>query len=62
MDLVGPIAEYKVYVKGEVDTLVNETRKLTDAVKAGKLAEAQKAYAPAPPDTSKGQGCFERVL
>jgi iron uptake system component EfeO len=47
MDLVGPIAEYKVYVKGEVDTLVNETRKLTDAVKAGKLAEAQKAYAPA---------------
>src|SRR3984885_920521 len=47
MDLVGPIAEYKVYVKGEVDTLVTETRKLTDAVKAGKLAEAQKLYAPA---------------
>ena len=47
MDLVGPIAEYKVYVKGEVDTLVNETRKLTDAVKAGKLAEAQKVYASA---------------
>jgi len=47
MDLVGPIAEYKVYVKGEVDTLVAETRKLTDAVKAGKLAEAQKVYAPA---------------
>ena len=47
MDLVGPIAEYKVYVKGEVDTLVDETRKLTDAVKAGKLAEAQKVYAPA---------------
>jgi iron uptake system component EfeO len=47
MDLVGPIAEYKVYVKGEVDTLVAETRKLTDAVKAGKLAEAQRLYAPA---------------
>src|ERR1700722_20510167 len=47
MDLVGPIAEYKAYVKGEGDTLVNETRKLTDAVKAGKLAEAQKVYAPA---------------
>src|ERR1700722_13170980 len=47
MGLVGPIAEYKVYVKGEVDVLVNETRKLTDAVKAGKLAEAQKVYAPA---------------
>ena len=47
MDLVGPIAEYKVYVKGEVDTLVNETKKLTDAVKTGKLADAQKLYAPA---------------
>jgi iron uptake system component EfeO len=47
MDLVGPIAEYKVYVKGEVDTLVTETRKLTDAVKAGRLEEAQTVYAPA---------------
>jgi iron uptake system component EfeO len=47
MDLVGPIAEYKVYVKSEVDVLVAETKKLTDAVKAGKLAEAQKVYAPA---------------
>jgi iron uptake system component EfeO len=47
MDLVGPIAEYKVYVKKEVDVLVAETRKLTDAVKAGKLMEAQKFYAPA---------------
>jgi len=47
MDLVGPIAEYKVYVKDEIATLVAGTKKLTDAVKAGKLAEAQKAYAPA---------------
>ena len=47
IDLVGPIAEYKVYVKGEVDTLVAETKKLTDAVKAGKLADAQRLYAPA---------------
>src|SRR5262249_9353900 len=47
MALVGPIAEYKVYVKDEVATLVAETRKLTDAVKAGKLGEAQKVYAPA---------------
>ena len=46
MDLVGPIAEYKVYVKKEVDVLVAETKKLTDAVKAGKLMEAQKLYAP----------------
>jgi iron uptake system component EfeO len=47
LDLVGPIAEYKVYVKGEVATLVAETKKLTDAVKAGKLADAQRLYAPA---------------
>jgi iron uptake system component EfeO len=47
MALVGPIAEYKVYVKSEVATLVAQTKKLVDAVKAGKLAEAQKAYAPA---------------
>ena len=47
MDLVGPIAEYKVYVKAEVAALVDETRKLTDAVKAGNLADAQGLYAPA---------------
>ena len=48
IDLVGPIAEYKLYVKEEVDVLVAETRKLTDAVKAGKLAEAQKALCARP--------------
>ncbi|HEY6734644.1 MAG TPA: cupredoxin domain-containing protein, partial [Roseiarcus sp.] len=47
MDLVGPIAEYKLYVKKEVDVLVAETKKLTDAIKAGKLADAQRLYAPA---------------
>src|SRR4029077_17069838 len=47
IDVVGPIAEYKVYVKKEVDVLVAETKKFTDAVKAGKLAEAQRLYAPA---------------
>jgi iron uptake system component EfeO len=47
MELVGPLAEYKVYVKGEIAALVDLTRKLVDAVKAGKLEEAQRAYAPA---------------
>jgi iron uptake system component EfeO len=47
MELVGPLAEYKNYVKSEVDALVVGTRKLVDAVKAGKLADAEKAYAPA---------------
>ena len=41
------IATYKSYVAGEVDQLVARTHVLVDAVKAGKLAEAQKAYAPA---------------
>ena len=47
MDLVGPIAQYKVYVTKEVDTLVALTTKLVAAAKAGNLAEAQAAYAPA---------------
>src|SRR5690349_7144672 len=45
-DLVGPIAEYKVYVIGEVNALVDATRGFTAAVKAGKLEEAQRLYAP----------------
>lgn len=47
MDLVGPLAEYKVYVKGEVDALVAGVTKLVGAVKAGRLEEAQGVYAPA---------------
>lgn len=46
MDLVGPIAEYKVYVTREVDALVTETRAFAAAIKAGKLADAQRLYAP----------------
>ena len=46
-NLDGVIATYKTYVAGEVDRMVETTRTLVDAVKAGKLAEAQKAYAPA---------------
>ena len=46
IDLVGPIAEYKVYVMREIDSLVGETRRFTDAVKAGRLADARALYAP----------------
>jgi iron uptake system component EfeO len=46
LDLVGPLAEYKVYATKEVDNLVEQTRRFTDAVKAGRLAEAQGLYAP----------------
>lgn len=45
-DLAGPLAEYKAYVTKEVDDLVTQTKGFTDAVKAGKLQEAQSLYAP----------------
>jgi iron uptake system component EfeO len=45
--LVKPIAEYKIYIAGEVKTLVERTRKLVAEIKEGDLAEAQEAYAPA---------------
>ena len=41
------ITDYKGYVAGEVDQLVVKTKTLVEAVKAGKLEAAQKAYAPA---------------
>jgi iron uptake system component EfeO len=43
-ELVGPIAEYKVYIIGEVDQLTAKTKIFTDAVIAGDLATAQKLY------------------
>ncbi|WP_192458871.1 iron uptake system protein EfeO [Musicola keenii] len=45
LDLVGPIADYKVYVIREVDELVKQTKQFTDAIKAGKLDDARKLYA-----------------
>ncbi|HEN3566950.1 TPA: iron uptake system protein EfeO [Yersinia enterocolitica] len=46
MALIGPIAEYKVYVTQEVAQLVTQTKAFTDAVKKGDLALARKLYAP----------------
>ncbi|AJJ25180.1 iron uptake system protein EfeO [Yersinia enterocolitica] len=46
MALVGPIAEYKIYVTQEVAQLVTQTKTFTDAVKKGDLALARKLYAP----------------
>ncbi|WP_145557968.1 iron uptake system protein EfeO [Yersinia aldovae] len=46
MALVGPIAEYKVYVTQEVAQLVTQTKAFTDAIKNGDLALARKLYAP----------------
>ncbi len=46
MALVGPIADYKVYVMQQVGELVTHTKAFTDAVKNGDLATARKLYAP----------------
>ncbi|CAK9885178.1 MAG: Iron uptake system component EfeO [Candidatus Erwinia impunctatus] len=46
MQLVGPIADYKFYVTHEVNQLVAGTKAFSEAVKSGKLAEAQALYAP----------------
>jgi iron uptake system component EfeO len=45
-DLVGPLAEYKVYVGREVGDLVAQTRRFAEAVTAGRLEEARNLYAP----------------
>jgi iron uptake system EfeUOB component EfeO/EfeM len=46
-DLVGPLAEYKMYVMAEVKQYVAATKAFTDAVKKGDIATAKKLYAPA---------------
>ncbi|MBW8729335.1 MAG: EfeM/EfeO family lipoprotein [Inquilinus limosus] len=46
LELVEPIAKYKIYVTGEVERLVEHTRQFTEAVKAGDLKKAQALYAP----------------
>ncbi|TPM99740.1 iron uptake system protein EfeO [Mesorhizobium sp. B2-1-3A] len=47
LDLVQPIADYKLYVQGKIETLVTSTKVFTDAVKSGDLAKAKALYAPA---------------
>lgn len=46
-DLIGPLAEYKMYVMDEVQQYVATTQAFTDAVKRGDIATAKKLYAPA---------------
>ncbi|MFT3762654.1 MAG: iron uptake system protein EfeO [Pseudoxanthomonas sp.] len=43
-ELVEPIAEYKIYVTGQVQDLVAGTEQFVAAVKAGKLDEAARLY------------------
>lgn len=46
MALVGPVAEYKVWIKAEVDALVTGTTAFTDSIKAGDVEKAKALYAP----------------
>ncbi|RCS23440.1 iron uptake system protein EfeO [Phyllobacterium salinisoli] len=46
LDLVQPIADYKVYVQDNLDLLVRDTKAFTDAIKAGDLEKAKALYAP----------------
>lgn len=47
LQLVGPIADYKVYVMSEVSALVTATQAFTAAINAGELEKAKALYAPA---------------
>jgi len=46
LELVGPVAEYKIYVAGNVRQLVADTRVFVAAVKAGDVDKAKALYAP----------------
>jgi len=46
LDLVGPIADYKIYVSEQLQALADGTRAFTEAIKAGDLERAQELYAP----------------
>ena len=46
LDLVAPVAEYKIYVSENVAKLVADTRAFTDAAKAGDVAKAKALFAP----------------
>ncbi|KRW93670.1 iron uptake system protein EfeO [Paracoccus sp. MKU1] len=46
LDLVGPLAEYKLYVAENTAKLVEDTTAFTDAVKAGEVEKAKSLFAP----------------
>lgn len=46
LDLVAPVAEYKIYVGENVDQLVNDTTVFVQAIKAGNVEKAKSLYAP----------------
>ena len=46
LDLVAPLAEYKIYVAENTNRLVQDTKAFTDAIKAGDVEKAKGLFAP----------------
>ena len=46
LDLVQPVAEYKIYVSEKLETLTKDTKAFTDAVRAGDVEKAKSLFAP----------------
>jgi len=46
LDIVQPVAEYKIYVSEMTEKLVEDTKSFTDAVKAGDVERAKALFAP----------------
>ncbi|MFC0217007.1 iron uptake system component EfeO [Pseudochelatococcus lubricantis] len=46
LDLVAPVAEYKIYVTKATQQFVKDTKAFTDAVKAGDVEKAKALFAP----------------
>jgi iron uptake system component EfeO len=44
VDLIGPLAEYRVYASYEIDALVDDTRRLAEALKSGDLELARESF------------------
>lgn len=46
LDLVEPLADYKIYISEKLQRLVTDTTAFTDAIKAGELEKAKALFAP----------------
>jgi iron uptake system component EfeO len=44
LDLIGPLAEYRVYASYEIDGLVDDTRRLAEALKTGDIETARASF------------------
>jgi iron uptake system component EfeO len=45
VDLIGPLAEYRVYASNEIDALADDAKLFAEAAKSGDLASARKLFA-----------------